>query len=94
MVGLVIVFPELVLVYKKDASTVDPNSIEMTIPTEGGGESGGAPPADSGGLQNYGSPPADQGYGTGAPPADSAPADASKSMEDAFKVPPPEPEKK
>ncbi len=49
MVGLVIVFPEMVLVYKKDASTVDPNSIEMSIPTEG--ESRWcAPPAEGSGT--------------------------------------------
>jgi hypothetical protein len=75
MVGLVIVFPEMVLVYKKDASTVDPNSIEMTFPTEGG-TGGAAPPAEgSSGLQNY-APAPDQGYGSGAPataPPDDAP---------------------
>ncbi|HTN50669.1 MAG TPA: TRAP transporter large permease subunit [Burkholderiaceae bacterium] len=95
MVGIVIAFPQLVLVYKKDASTVDPNSIEMSIPTEGGGESGGPPPVEGGGMQNFGAPPADQGYGSGAPPADTAPADdASKSMQDAFKAPTPEATKK
>ena len=94
MVGLVIVFPDMVLIYKKDASTVDPNSIEMSIPTEGE-SGGGAPPAEGGsGLQNY-APVPDQGYGSRAP-ADTAPPpdDASKSMQDAFKAPAPEDAKK
>jgi len=82
-----------VLVYKKDASTVDPNSIEMTFPTEGD-TGGAAPPAEGSGMQNF-APPADQGYGSGAPAPDTAPADdASKSMQDAFKAPPPEGAKK
>ena len=59
MVGLVIVFPEMVLVYKKDASTVDPNSIEMTLPTEGD-TGGAAPPAEGSGMQNF-APPAGPG---------------------------------
>ncbi len=32
MVALVIVFPQMVMVYKSDASTVDPNKIEIVIP--------------------------------------------------------------
>jgi len=94
MVGLVIVFPEMVLVYKKDASTVDPNSIEMTFPTEGD-TGGAAPPAEGSGMQNF-APPADQGYGTGAPATDSANPDnaADKAMQDAFKAPAPEGTKK
>ena len=87
MVGLVIVFPEIVLVYKKDASTVDPNTIEMTVPSEGD-TGGAAPPAEGSGMQNF-APPADQGYGTGAPATDSAKPDdaADKAMQDAFKAP-------
>ena len=32
MVGLVILFPQMVMVYKGDASTVDPSKIEIDIP--------------------------------------------------------------
>jgi TRAP-type mannitol/chloroaromatic compound transport system permease large subunit len=34
MVSLVIAFPQMVLVYKSDASTVDPSKIEINIPTQ------------------------------------------------------------
>ena len=57
MVGLVIIFPQMVLVYKDDAPKVDPTNIEITIPTEdtgappGGGDTaapkeGAAPSSD------------------------------------------------
>ena len=41
MVGLVILFPQMVMVYKSDASTVDPTKIQIDIPTM----DQGAPPA-------------------------------------------------
>jgi len=34
MVSLVIAFPQMVMVYKSDASTVDPSKIEINIPTQ------------------------------------------------------------
>jgi TRAP-type mannitol/chloroaromatic compound transport system permease large subunit len=85
MVGLVIAFPQMVMVYKSDQSTVDPNSIEMSVPTEG---DPAAPPAEGGGLQPFGAPPVD-----GAD-AQKGQQDADKSMQDAFSVPPPDGQKK
>jgi tripartite ATP-independent transporter DctM subunit len=41
MIGLVIVFPQMVMVYKSDKPLVDPNSIRIDIPTQDGIE----PPA-------------------------------------------------
>ena len=41
MIGIVIVFPQMVMVYKSDASTVDPTKIQIDLPTI----DQGAPPA-------------------------------------------------
>jgi len=34
MVGVVLAFPQLVMVYKKDAPVLDPASVQVNIPTE------------------------------------------------------------
>ncbi|HQR20701.1 MAG TPA: TRAP transporter large permease subunit [Burkholderiaceae bacterium] len=91
MVALVILFPQMVMVYKSDAPQVDPNTIEFTVPSEGGAPAEGAP-AEGSGLQNFGVPPADQGAGA-ATDAQKTDED-SKAMQDAFKAPPPEESKK
>jgi TRAP-type mannitol/chloroaromatic compound transport system permease large subunit len=85
MVALVIAFPQMVMVYKSDASTVDPNSIEMTVPSDGS-----APAPEGSGVQNFGgaSDP------SAAPSDEKKQEDADKSMQDAFAVPPPAGEKK
>ena len=91
MVGLVIMFPQMVMVYKSGESTVDPTKIEINIQQEesvgagsGGGTGGGA--ADPGADKQPGSP-------YDAPPPEKA-NDAAQSVQDAFKVPPAEAPKK
>ncbi|MFO1325010.1 MAG: TRAP transporter large permease subunit [Burkholderiales bacterium] len=81
MVGLVILFPQMVMVYKSDASTVDPSKIEIIIPQQGDTPAPGAPGAD-------GKPSTDSG---GIPPPPST-EDADKALQDAFKSPPAAPE--
>lgn len=66
MVGLVIAFPQMVMVYKDDAPTVDPNSVEIVIP--GGDE---PTPADSP-MPTFGAPQGEAG----------APADGAKPQEE------------
>ncbi|WPZ12565.1 TRAP transporter large permease subunit [Nitratireductor rhodophyticola] len=58
MIILVIAFPGLVTHYKQE-STVDPNEVEITIPTFGGGSDGGPAFGLPGGLGGspFGSPP-------------------------------------
>ena len=51
MVALVIVFPQMVLVYKDEASTVDPNSIRIDVPME-------PAPTDQTPSPDFGTPPA------------------------------------
>jgi tripartite ATP-independent transporter DctM subunit len=77
MVGLVIMFPQMVMVYKASDSTVDPNKIEINIQQE-------APEKDSSGqlLTPYGESPAPKGED-----------DAAKALQDAFKAPPEAPKK-
>jgi TRAP-type mannitol/chloroaromatic compound transport system permease large subunit len=72
MVGLVILFPQMVMVYKSDASTVDPTKLEIVIPQ---GESQG--PAE-------GQPPP---AGAEVPKSESE-DDAAKALQDAFKTAP------
>ena len=72
MVGLVILFPQMVMVYKSDASTVDPSKLEIVIPQ---GESQG--PAE-------GQPPP---AGAEVPKSESE-DDAAKALQDAFKTAP------
>jgi len=72
MVGIVILFPQMVMVYKSDASTVDPTKLEIVIPQ---GESQG--PAE-------GQPPP---AGAEQPKSESE-DDAAKALQDAFKTAP------
>jgi TRAP-type mannitol/chloroaromatic compound transport system permease large subunit len=82
MVALVIAFPAMVMHYKSKAPQVDPNSIEIRIPTMGGGPGGlggfnippptfGAPPGGGGSGGGFTVPPPPFGLG---PPAIPAPA--------------------
>jgi tripartite ATP-independent transporter DctM subunit len=73
MVGLVILFPQMVMVYKSDESTVDPTKIEIVIPQ-------GETPA-AGGYGQPDVPPTDQ-------QKQDKEDDAAKSVQDAFKSPP------
>jgi tripartite ATP-independent transporter DctM subunit len=61
MVGLVIVFPGMVMHYKSAASTIDPNKVEINLPQFG-------IPGGIGGNNPFGMPP-----GIGAPPSIGAP---------------------
>lgn len=46
MVGLAIAFPSMIMHYKGSGPTVDPNTIEITVPTDGGGDLTGPPSFD------------------------------------------------
>jgi TRAP-type mannitol/chloroaromatic compound transport system permease large subunit len=91
MVGLVIAFPQMVMVYKDEAVQVDPNSIEMTVPLEEGAEQA---PAE--GEQKEGQPQF-PGYGDapkeGEPAKEGAEGEA-KPASDPFYAPPPATEDK
>ncbi len=52
MVGLAIGVPEMIMHYKSGVSTVDPATIEITIPPSGGGDGNGL-----GGTPDFGTPP-------------------------------------
>jgi len=73
MVALVILFPQMVMVYKAGESTVDPNKIEINIPQ--GEEASGA---------GGGQPGSEPGKGSDQKSDD----DNTKSLEDAFKTAP------
>ena len=77
MVGLVILFPQMVMVYKKGESTVDPSKLEINIQQE-------APEKDSSGqlVTPYGQAP--------EPKSED---DAAKALQDAFKAPAEAPKK-
>ena len=93
MVSLVILFPQMVMVYKRDATNVDPTKIEVVIPgvdygtpapaggdapATGDAPSGGQAPSDS-----LNAPPAGgQDEAIVPPSAD----DANKALEDALKA--------
>ncbi len=64
MIILVIAFPGLVTHYKQE-NTVNPNEVEITIPTFGGGSDGGPAFGLPGGLSGspFGSPPTGDGNG-------------------------------
>ncbi len=68
MVGLAIGVPEMIMHYKSGASTVDPSTIEITIPPTGGGDGNGL-----GGTPDFGTPP-----DLGQPPDTSQPPDLSQ----------------
>jgi TRAP-type mannitol/chloroaromatic compound transport system permease large subunit len=75
MVALVILFPQMVMVYKSDQSTVDPSKIQIIVPTgDGSGQGSSGQP---------GSP-----EGTGMPDAQKQEAEDAKALEDAFKTTP------
>ena len=82
MVALVIIFPQMVMVYKSGESTVDPNKIEINIPQQ---EDTSAPP----GAPGDSSKPSTEPGGFPAPSTD----DNDKALQDAFKsAPAPAPE--
>ena len=82
MVALVIIFPQMVLIYKSGEKVVDPSKIEIIIKQEEPQGAGGGTGTD---IQP-GSP-----YD---PPAQEKPDEAAApSVQDAFKVPPSEPPK-
>jgi TRAP-type mannitol/chloroaromatic compound transport system permease large subunit len=78
MVGIVILFPQMVMVYKGEASTVDPSNIEINIP---GIESGSMPPS----IQMPGSP-ALPGAGDAPPKSGDALQDMLNQQQDADKA--------
>jgi TRAP-type mannitol/chloroaromatic compound transport system, large permease component len=65
MVALVIAFPGMVMHYK--GKVVDPSSIEIVVPTFGGGQSDSMGLPGLGGLAPLGAPPAESGGGAPAP---------------------------
>jgi TRAP-type mannitol/chloroaromatic compound transport system permease large subunit len=75
MVGLVILFPQMVMVYKSEQSTVDPSKIEIIIPQQNDTPAG-TPGAD-------GKPSTDS---SGIPPPENT-EDTDKALQDAFKSP-------
>ena len=77
MVALVIAFPQMVMVYKANESTVDPSKVEFNIQQEE------APATDTG--SPYGAPPSEQQRQEKAD-------DAAQSLQDAFKAPAATPE--
>jgi len=72
MVALVILFPQMVMVYKSDASTVDPSKLEIVIPQ------GEAPPV---GADGQPAPAQTEQQKS------EAEDDAAKAVQDAFKTP-------
>jgi hypothetical protein len=74
MVGIVILFPQMVMVYKSDASTVDPSKIQINVEQQGE-----APAAGTDGR-----PPAPPTEDQQQEKAD----DAAQSLQDAFKAAP------
>jgi tripartite ATP-independent transporter DctM subunit len=82
MIGIVILFPQMVMVYKTGESTLDPNKIEINIQQE-------EAPAPDAGTGYPGAAPTEQDQQQKAD-------DAAKSLQDAFKAPaaPPETPKK
>jgi len=75
MIALVIVFPQMVMVYKSGESTVDPSKIQIHIQQESD-----VPATDSSGKPVEPATDAQQQEKSD---------DADKSLEDAFKQPPP-----
>src|SRR5690242_15933820 len=96
MVGLVIAFPQMVLVYKASESKVNPNTIEIELPS---GEKAGPPPTEQQEQkqEDEDAQSLEKAFGgsAAAPPADKQKQqdDAAKSLENAFKTPPEPPKK-
>jgi TRAP-type mannitol/chloroaromatic compound transport system permease large subunit len=93
MIGLVIMFPQMVMVYKGEASTVDPTKIQIDLPTI----DQGTPPALEAPATDTGGAPAKEGAAPDAPKSGDPLQDqldkqerdeekANKSLEDAFKT--------
>ncbi len=78
MVGLVIAFPQMVMVYKDDAPTVDPNKVQIIIPDDPGANQ---PPPDFGQGTAPGGAPAPSGSGDPAAPG-TAPAQEPPKEDD------------
>jgi hypothetical protein len=91
MIGLVILFPAMVMVYKSTASTVDPATIQIDLPTI---ESGEPPAVEVPGGDKSGEAPKEGAAKSGDPLQDMLKqqeddsAAANKSLEDALKAPP------
>jgi len=78
MVGLVILFPQMVMVYKSNESTIDPSKVEFNIQQEG----------DTPAVNPFGQPAAPPTEDQKQDKAD----DAAQSLQDAFKAPAAAPE--
>ena len=90
MVGLVIAFPQMVMVYKAGESKVNPSTIEIEIPS---GETPGARPTEQQEQkqEDEDARSLEKAFGgaASAPPADKQKQeDEAKSLQDAFKAPP------
>jgi TRAP-type mannitol/chloroaromatic compound transport system permease large subunit len=83
MVGLVILFPQMVMVYKSSAPTVDPSTIQIEIPSEDQGEQPAPGTEPGGGEQKSGDPLQDM-----LKQQQEESDKAAKSLEDALKAPP------
>ena len=86
MVGLVIMFPQMVMVYKDSDKVVDPTKVEIIIQQEEPQGAGSGAGSSTGGDKQPGSP-----YD---PPAQEKADEAAQSVQDAFKLPPTEAPKK
>jgi len=86
MIGLVILFPQMVMVYKSDASKVDPSKVEILIPEIESGEpaagGGGAPGAPAGEKAPESKDPLERMIDKQEEDAD----EANKALEDALKT--------
>jgi len=82
MVTLVIMFPQMVMVYKDDAPMVDPSKIEINIPTE---EPGEPPTADDPGASKGEAPKSDDPLQNMLDQQEKGEEDAGKALQDAFK---------
>jgi len=89
MIGLVILFPQMVMVYKSDASKVDPSKVEILIPEIESGEpaagGGGAPGAPAGEKGPESKDPLERMIDKQEEDADEA-NKANKALEDALKT--------
>jgi TRAP-type mannitol/chloroaromatic compound transport system permease large subunit len=78
MVGLVIAFPQMVMVYKDDTPKVDPTNVEIVLPPS---DEQSAPPAEPGAAPAEGSTPGDA---PGAAPGDGE-KEKAEDLNDLFK---------
>jgi hypothetical protein len=89
MIGLVILFPQMVMVYKSTAPTVDPTTIQIDLPTI---ESGAPPVIEVPGSEKAGEEAKGAPEKSGDPLQDMLKQQeddsdkANKALEDAFKV--------